>query len=876
MFYTYVGKRGNDIHHIGYDKGKKFHNTIKFKPSLYYETVNENDVDAYSINNKPLKRKQFDSISEWSKFYYQNKDILDIYSDLDPTYQFIAAKYKSAVEYEQKQIRVWFLDIEVQSDTGFPYPHEAKRPIVSIAIYDSKRNEYLILGLKEYSYNQHRMPLNTNKVTYKQCDDEVDLMQKFIELNAALKPDIWIAHNGQSFDYPYIINRLEKLKMNANELSPIGRASSKYTEIQDKFMSSKSEYYNSIEGISLLDNMLLYKKYLADPRESYSLSNLAIEDLGIDKIDYAEYDNLTGLYAQNYEKFIDYNINDVYLMFLLNQKNGYLDIHIRNMYKSKCANFEDNMGPVKLWDIYIYQSLQQENIQVLPTKKDVTSFSYPGAYVVDPIVGKHKWIMTFDLNSLYPHIQMQWNISPECVVDNLTVTDWLQSLSDVEINEYIEKAQTKEQKDFLKSVQQMNNFGYSLPQINREEIDERILNQLVPTHPEYVMSANGFYFKKDKIGCIPKLLIENYAERKSIKREVSKLEEQQEKKFDSKIADQIAAYRVSEQGIKIMMNSEYGALANNYFRYCRYELCSAITMNGQLVLKTLINNINKKYPSIKVIFGDTDSVGLGFDTIVKENCKGMSESEIIDFLIKFSDEQIQPLINDTYQQLSEYVGAAQNYMKMSREKIISDGIWTAKKHYAFRLVVKDNIILSEPKYGYKGLECVKSSIPRAIRKLQKQTIEIILTDESKILDKINQCESIIKNMSPEEIAFPKTCNGLFKYNDGKDGWIKGAQAHVKAALTYNKYLEQRPELINQYPKIQEGEKIRFVWLKSPNIFNSETFGFINRLPKDKMIIDFIDYDTMCEKAYTKVMRDMIEKIGLQGKITKVVDLSDLF
>ncbi len=875
MFYTYVGKKGDYIHHIGYEaNGRRFHRKESFKPSIYYESPS-GEKDSSSITNSPLRRKKFNSISEWYQFYYQNKDILDMFSDLDPIHQFIAYRYPNKITYNAKFIRMWELDIEVMSDDGFPHAHEAKHPIVSISIYDSRRDEYIVLALQGYKYDKSRLPLNTTKVKFKECIDEEDLLKKFIELNNALNPDIWIAHNGQKFDFPYIINRINNIGLKAKDLSPIGKASSKYNPENDDFMSKKSPYYNKIEGISLLDNQLLYKKYIATPRESHSLSNLAVEDLGMDKINYEEYDNLNKLYEMNFSKFIDYNITDVYLMYLLNKKNGYIDIHLRNTYKVKCSNFEEGMSPVKLWDIYVYQSLQKKNIQVTPSKKDVEKFTYPGAFVVPPLVGKSKWVVSFDLNSLYPHIQMEWNISPETLVENLTVSEWLQTLTSDQIDDYIGKTNNKEQIKFLNDLKDLNNFGYAVEPIDTEKLDDRILNGLIPAHPDYIMTANGFYFRKDIIGILPELLIENYNERKAIKKEMAILKNSQNKNFSEKIADQLASMKVSEQGIKIMMNAEYGALANEFFRYCKYQLCSSITMNGQLVLKILLKRIAEKYPNIAVLAGDTDSIMLSLENLVKENCVGFTDDEIITWIDNFCESEIQQLINETYENLSVFVNANQNYMKMTREKIISDAIWTGKKHYAYRMVMEDDVRLTTAKFGFKGLDCVKSSTPRFIRNEQKEAIKIMLTDIDSVVNKIAKSKEAIKNLSPEDIAFPKGCNGLRKYSTGKGRWKKGAQAHVKAALTYNHYIRKN-KLKNEYPLIKEGEKIRFVWLKTPNIFNSETFGFVNRLPKDDMIIDFIDYERMYQKSYEKPMYDILEKIGFKKHLQKSVSLEDLF
>ena len=882
MFYTNIARCGQKIYHIGYKNGSKFIKESKFKPSIYYETF-DNDHDSVSVFDHKLKKRQFDNIAEYYQFIGQNSKLIELFSDVDPIWQFLSIQYKNDIEYDKNDIRVWFLDIETKSET-FPYPYEAKYPITSIAIHDSKKDMFIVLGLKEFDENEaiinlkNKFPtLNIDQIIksikYKRCRDERDILEKFLQLNESLKPDILIAHNGDKFDFPYLVNRIDKIGLDNKRLSPVGHTRSTYSAEDDNFMSNKAAYFTDIDGVSLLDNMLLYKKYILKPRESWSLSNLAIEDLGLDKINYDEYDNLNRLYDENHQLFIEYNIFDVVLMMLLNKKNGYLDIHIRNTYTTKVPNFEDAMSPVKSWDSYIYHDLQSQNIQII-AKKEMDKFRYAGAYVLDVRTSLSKWVITGDLNSLYPHIQMQWDISPETLVTDTDVVSWLSSLTDEQLDEYIKKSDNSEQIKFLESVKQLNNFGYSIPPINQEELDERILNQLIPTHPEYIMSANGYYFKRE-LGHIPRLLHKNYVVRKAIKKENAKLKEQLNKSFSYEIADKISNNTTSEQGIKVLMNAEYGALANQFFRWCRYELCSAVTLNGQLVLKTLLSVMNKEFPDIIQVAGDTDSTIFSLETLVEKHCKNFSEDDIIEWINKFCEEKFQPLINKTYQQLSGYVGAVKNYMVMEVEKIISDAFWTAKKHYAMRIIVEDGLRLKQPKFAYKGLECIKSSTPKIVRELQKETINIILTEQEKVSDKFNECCDKIKKMLPTEIAFPKTCNNIKKYSD-KDGMpVKGAQAHVKAALAYNRYIRKN-ELENEYPIIQEGEKIRFVWLKTPNIFSSETFGFINRLPNDPNLLDAIDYEKMIEKSYKNNINDILKRINLQHLNSVEVDVSDLF
>lgn len=268
-----------------------------------------------------------------------------------------------------------------------------------------------------------------------------------------------------------------------------------------------------------------------------------------------------------------------------------------------------------------------------------------------------------------------------------------------------------------------------------------------------------------------------------------------------------------------------------------------------------------------------NSLYLSLEKMVEEHCKGMSEDEIITWLDKFSSNEIQNVIDETFIKIQKFFGAPKNYMKMSREKVIMSAIWTAKKHYGYKMIIEDDNRLSKPKYGYKGLECIKSSTPKKIRELMKYTINSILDDKN-ISDVMSECKSKIMEMTPEEISFPRTCNGLTKYKMEGDNFVKGTPAHVKAGLVYNKYLKDNN--ITDYPMIAEGNKIRYLFLKEPNPLNAPSFAFINRLPKDENILKYVDYDTMYEKAYGKVITDMLEKIGLSNTVSDSINLDELF
>ena len=475
MMYTWVGIKGNNVVDIYYDKtGVKRIKKVEYQPivGLLSKDTNTKWKDYYGNSISEVK---FDNIRKFRDFCQENEETLDIYGNISPAYQYISETYKE-IDVHLNIIKSCFIDIEVHSEDGFPHPHFAAWPITSISIKDNKTNKFYVASTKPYDKFKTELGLNPKNINFKNCRSEEEILHWLIKLLKMLKPDIMCGWNSDGFDFPYIINRFDYLfdEDEKKELSPIGDVSTSTVDGKD--------FYNKIGGIILLDYLKLYKKYVLKPRPSYSLDYISEVEINEKKIDYSEYDNLTNLWNKNPQKYIDYNIYDVELIDLLDKKLGLINLAATIAYKSKC-NIHDVTGTIRQWDTIVYNYLKNKNIMIPPLKvKDFTPFA--GAYVKEPVTKMYKWIVSYDLNSLYPHIQQQWNISPECLVPGIH------------------------------------------EEVSLTEISDDILNQKIKPKEGYILAGNGQYFRKDITGFFPKLLREFYDMRDDIKNNHMMVEKQ--------------------------------------------------------------------------------------------------------------------------------------------------------------------------------------------------------------------------------------------------------------------------------------------------------------------------------------------------------------
>lgn len=822
---------GNYIQDVYYDKnGKKKKRNIKFKPRCYIETNNLN-CNIKTIHGNSTQEVIFDSIKEYKEFVSKNRSIA--HGTIDPVIQYISQTYqKNDLNIKLKPL---FYDIEVYTHDGkFPTPNDANYPINSVSFYSTKNQIYYLLSLKDYNKHKNTIDIDPEKIRFKKCETEVELLQSFIKIVQHEFPDILVGYNSSGFDNYYTINRMEKVlgKEQTSGISPFSTYSIRKIEKKNKVTKTVEEsFIVNIDGIVLLDYLDIYKKYIFEPRESYKLDFIANAELGQGKVDYSEFDNLRDLWEKNPQLYSDYNIVDVDLLKQLDEKLGLIDLNATITYKAKC-NHVDTLGTVKAWESYLYYKMLEKNI-CLPVRRTNEKEQYPGAYVKDVIGGIYKWLISFDFNSLYPTVIRNYNISPETFIENKTID------------------------------------------VNQNEIDEIFFAEDF-NNDDDIVTGSGNFFRKDKIGIIPQIVEELFNERKEIQKQKKQYEKEYNNTKDKKLVAFISQANNGQMALKILLNSLYGSMANKHFIFYDIRFARSITLSAQLQTKYieryLLNSDLKKY-LIKSVYCDTDSIYASCDhlvtTLLNNNKLQNDDKKITEFLNDFAENKIQPTIREGCCKLSKKMNCF-DYMNMGREIIAKSGFWTEKKRYACLVLDKEGIYYDEPKLKITGLEIVRSSTPTSIKPFLRNIIKNIL-EQQDIIQYVKQCKKEYMQFDVEKLAFPRSANNFEKWVIGNK-FQKGIPIAVRSALVYNKYIDDN-KLEKQFSKIQSGDKLYFLYLKMPNPTQENVFGFIRKFPKEMK--KYVDKDMMFELSFMNPVKGICEKIGVDYK-EKQKSVNDLF
>lgn len=841
-FYTDVSISGNNILYRGYKDGKKVKKRLTFKPSLFIPSPKPTKYT--SVRNKFLDKVDFDSIGEAKEFIrnYENVENFEIYGNQRFEYSFIAEYFKGHVHWEVDHIDIAYLDIEVKSDDGYATPENPFQEINAISV--KRKHGFDVWGLGHYDPSQD----NYGVVRYHQCKSERELLESFLEYWTSDYPDVISGWFVRGFDIPYIIARLEKVLGEdvAKTFSPW-----KYYYKKSRMFLGKENQTIYISGIAILDYRELYMKISKNGKsqESFSLNNICYVELGEKKLDYSEYANLNQLYKQDHQKFISYNIRDTGLVDSLDNKMKLMELAFTLAYNAK-VNLEDIFMQVRMWDILIFNKLLTKNI-ILSPNNFIPKQEYPGGYVKETLVGKHKWVVSFDLTSLYPMLIQEFNISPDTLIEFDQYTD--------EIKEKI-LDQT----------------------INVDTLFHKKVNTEYLKTCNLALAANAHLFDRNKKGFLAEMMEEMFDLRKSYKDQMleyqKKIENEKDPVKKKELGVLASRFENLQETIKICLNSAYGAMGNNYFRYYDVRLAEAVTSSGQLAIRWVARDINGYLNKILktdnrdyIIASDTDSMYLNLEEMVKQafSDKEASTEKIISYLDDVCKKILHPMIEKSFESLADYLHVYAQKMNMKREVIAETAIWTSKKHYILSVWNKEGVAYTKPKIKIVGMEGIKSSTPEICRKKLKEAYEISVNKTEKDMIKfISDFRKEFNELSPGAIASPRGMNGLEKFTIDP----KGAGPHVKGSIAFNRMLKEK-KLERKYEAIKEGEKIKFIHLKSPNPFGSETLSFMNVIPEEFEIEKWIDYKTQFEKSFIEPLEIVLKVIGWKSK--KVNSLSAL-
>jgi DNA polymerase elongation subunit (family B) len=776
-------------------------------------------------------------------------------------------------------------DIEAdKGEQGYSKPEDATEAITSVAFKDSNsqlRRVYVIDVDNEVEDADTEDDLG--KVIVRRFDSEKEMLRAFLDEYMLIKPTIITGWNIWGYDVPYLYNRLKRVfdAKVAKSLSPIGKA--------HVTKNDNGSFDCTIAGVSCLDYLELYKIFTYTQLPNYRLDTVGKLEVGMGKIEYDG--NLNDLFKSDINKFIQYNLTDVDIVDAIDKKMKLVELtrgicHICHV-PYECIRFSSRFLEGALLT-YLRRKDLVANSRPKKIEQDENEVGFMGAFVKQPVPGLYEWIFSNDLASLYPSIIRSLNISPETKVGK--VLNW----DEVKKPFYDDLDRIKD------GVTLKVEVGANITDVSKEKF-----NKMLKAN-NFSLSSCGVFYNQSKRGLIPEILDKWYAERKEYKALASKFSKEGDK-------DKEEYYDRRQLIQKVFLNSLYGVLGLNGWRWYDLDNALSVTATGQDIIRATENEGCKRYVDLLVKAGaDRDKVkDVDYVTYVDTDSNYLSNKPLVDQLgiagdeekckqltIKTSDYLVDN-INIYYDKLmTDAFGAPDHFISTEGETIGRRGLWITKKRYAIHKVYDLEKKKDTDKFHIKGLDVVRSSFPKKFKELMlddsgdkpKGIIADFLfnVDKSIIDEKIltlkrdigtYPIEEIARNTAVKELSkFDKHCGdcvmGEFPKVKNAKGQTLAFPAHVKAALNFNSLIKHF-KIEHKAEPLFNGEKIKYVYLK-PNEFGLSELAF-RGYQDPKEIMDFIekyaDGNALFENELSKKLNDFYGAVkwDIPSESDKVVD-----
>jgi DNA polymerase elongation subunit (family B) len=847
----YYNPMNNKIHLWEATENNKTRKLVVEPEIDYYVVDDASDSGVKDIYDNPVKKVKSNTIRDMRDFVeYSNTQTCE--TAVSQEVKFLQKQYlNQKLESNLDNFNICTLDIELEAGTDFPddISDSVIYPINLITAHYSKTNELITFGTKEYT--------GDNVKNFHYCCDEETLLTSFLNHFRKQRVNILTGWFLDTFDTPYIVNRCDKLNINIS-LSPINIVIPK--KVRDDYGNTRNIY--QIAGISILDGCKLYKKFTYTKQVSYSLNAIGLEEVNEGKLDLEG--QVNHIYKTDWNKFVEYNVQDVLLTKKINDHTKFIELVIDFCYEALIP-FENVFSSIALITGYILKYLHLKNLVLPDPDKHRIKELIPGAYVMAK-PGLWEYVISYDVESMYPHMIMQYNISPETLV------------------------------------------------FQPENVNGLIKTPLSDIYecetPSGKFSVGGVYYKKDKQGILPEIIEDVFKQRKYFKNkfkiakgiedklsieEISKNTFMDfvyvEKLYNEIIKEGLSSkyYDRKQLILKILLNSVYGCVAQKNFSFYNPQNAMAITIGGRHLIQYLSDNVNKYikeywhkiankyYPDAKdtkrikndiVCLIDTDSSYLSLKEIIDSiNLKFNSNEEFRLWAIDFDHRILKPFFEKILDIYAKKFGIKQ-MINFKREKIITKKLILAKKKYADLVLDDEGKIYKEPKLAITGIEIVKTSTPKFCREKLKECLKFIMeeNDKEKTLTKIRNIYKEFLTADLPIISLPKSVNVYSQYAKPIDEYIKRNSVYyatrtpqaVKAAINYN-FLITKHKLSLQ--PIGNGSSIMVFKVNPKNELMSDVIGFIGKYPEEFKSIFKIDYDSQWKISFEGVIQRFFDAIG---------------